>query len=334
MKGWLTGGLLGLALVAGGVALMRPADALEAEVLTEATPATAAGPAPSPVLLSPDAASIPELTEEAVVKPLVEYPEVDLSLDEVEWTVPKTMAVADLASQWGMPAKRLRRLNPSLRGKTRANGGDRLTVFAHDDETPPQSVGAPNRGKLVNGIPLPEGDAWRLRQRRARVYGSTTMVQSMLKAFEAYGAAYPDGPEIRLGDLSHRKGGRLSPHVSHRTGRDVDIGYILYPDKRGERYWQNAKEDSFDAEKNWYLIKALVETGRVQQIFMSARLQKLVMPLAEKELSEAEMARYFRRANPDPRSPSVIKHWKGHLDHMHVRFTCEPENRRCISRSR
>ncbi len=67
---------------------------------------------------------------------------------------------------------------------------------------------------------------------------------------------------------------------------------------------------------------------------MSVRLQKLIMPLAERELSDEQMARYFRRANPDPRSPSVIKHWKGHLDHMHVRFRCEEGNARCVSRSR
>lgn len=316
---------------------LHDAEPLQRQLLTETDDAvtpTLDEPTSQTPVLAGNAATIPMSTEEAVFKPLVEYPKLDFDLSEVQWTAHRSMLVSDLASQWGLPAKALRQLNPQLRGRKRAKEGEQLRVFKHDDDAPPRSVGAPNRGKLQRGIPLPEGDAWRLRQRRARVYGNTVMVSSLLQAFEAYDAAYPDGPEIRLGDLSDRNGGRLSPHVSHRSGRDVDIGYIIHPDKRGERYWQNAKEDSFDVEKNWYLVKALIETGNVQQIFMSARLQAMLMPLAEKELSEDQLARYFRKANPDPSSPSVIKHWRGHLDHMHVRFTCEAENRRCISRSR
>ncbi len=290
-------------------------------------------PPPAPVLAGSEV-EVPDQLEEAVFKPLVDYPATEFSFEQVEWTVPRTLTWADLGSQWGLPAKTLRSLNPSLRKRRKVKVGERLVVFRLDADEPPRSVGAPNRGKLLRGLPFPEGDAWRLRERRARVYGSTVMVRSMLMAFEAYAHAFPDAPAIRLGDLSDRNGGRLSPHVSHRTGRDVDIGYILRPESRTDRYWQNAKEDSFDVEKNWYLVKALIETGRVQQIFMSARLQRLLIPLAERELSDEQMARYFRKANPDPRSSSIIKHWRGHLDHMHVRFSCEPENNRCRSRSR
>ena len=287
-----------------------------------------------PEVQAPDSARVPDVLVKAVMRPLVEYPQRDFDLSKVRWTVPKTMQLADLASQWGLSAKALRVLNPELRGKRRVREGSELVVFSADPDEPTRSLGAPNRGKLNNGVPLPEGESWRLRQRRVRLYGTTVMVESMLQAFEAYGAEYPDSEEIRVGDLSNRKGGRLSPHKSHRTGRDVDIGYIVAPGARGERYWQRADEETFDAERNWFLVKALIETGNVQQIFMSSRLQKLIMPLAERELSPEQMARYFRRANPDPRSPSIVKHWKGHLDHMHVRFRCEEGNARCVSKSR
>ncbi len=287
-----------------------------------------------PAVQAPDSVRVPDMVIEAVVRPLVEYPKRDFDLSEVRWTVPKTMALSDLASQWGLSAKALRSLNPKLRGKRRAREGSELVVYAADPKEPTRSLGAPNSGKLKNGLPIPEGGAWRLRQRRVRLYGGTVMVESLLQAFEAYAAEYPDAEEIRLGDLSNRKGGRLSPHKSHRTGRDVDIGYVIRPEARGERYWQRADEETFHAERNWFLIKALIETGNVQQIFMSSRLQKLIMPLAERELSPEQMARYFRRHNPDPGSPSIVKHWKGHLDHMHVRFRCEEGNARCVSKSR
>lgn len=303
--------------------VLRPTTAKLADVDLEAAPVQA-----------PDSARVPDALVRAVVKPLVEYPQRDFDLSEVRWTVPETMALADLASRWGLSSKALRALNPELRSKRRVREGHDLVVFTADPESPTRSMGAPNRGKLLNGVPLPEGQTWRLRERRVRLYGSTVMVQSMMQAFEAYGAAFPNAPRVRLGDLSDRNGGRLKPHRSHRTGRDVDIGYILHPSSRGERYWQRADEVSFDAEKNWFLVKALIETGDVQQIFMSVRLQKLILPLAQRELSPDQLARYFRRENPDPRSPSIIKHWKGHLDHMHVRFRCEEGNGRCVAKSR
>ncbi len=332
--------ILGLAGVVGAVAVDE--DAPHRKLLAPTTVAAervqaassdAESSAPSTVLAS-DAARTSTATSTAVIRPLVEYPLRDFDLSEVRWTAPKSMRISDLASQWGMSGKELRKLNPSLRGRKRVSEGDSLRVYEEDPASPPRSVGAPNRGKLRHGVPLPEGDAWRLRQRRVRVYGGTVMVETLLLAFEAFAAEFPDADEIRLGDLSDRNGGRLHPHASHRTGRDVDIGYILHPEHRGERYWQHADEDSFDVEKNWFLIKALIETGNVQQIFMSSRLQKLILPMARRELSAEQMALYFRRANPDPRSPSLIKHWKGHLDHMHVRFRCEPGNAHCVSRSR
>ncbi len=336
--------LLGLAAVIGAVSVDEDAPHRKLLAPTIAAPAVASAEsaaargrsqsAAGPSVLASDSARSASATNRAVIRPLVEYPRQDFDLSEVHWTAPEPMRVADLASQWGMSTKQLRRLNPSLRGRNRVAQGDSLRVYEADPESPPRSVGAPNQGKLRHGVPLPEGDAWRLRERRVRVYGGTVMVESLLLAFEAYAAQFPDGPEVRLGDLSDRNGGRLHPHASHRTGRDVDIGYILHPDHRGERYWQNADEDSFDAEKNWFLIKALIETGNVQQVFMSSRLQKLIVPLARRELSAEQMAQYFRRTNPDPTSPSLIKHWKGHLDHMHVRFRCEPGNAHCVSKSR
>jgi hypothetical protein len=81
-----------------------------------------------------------------------------------------------------------------------------------------------------------------------------------------------------------------------------------------------------------------VETGRVQKIFVSSRLQRLLLAEARKELSEEELARYFRHAraridDPTDEGP-ILVHWKGHLDHMHVRFECPPGHRRCLPNSR
>jgi murein endopeptidase len=59
----------------------------------------------------------------------------------------------------------------------------------------------------------------------------------------------------------------------------------------------------------------------------------MLMAEARKELSPEDMARYFRRANRDPNSHSIIRHWRGHRDHLHVRFTCADFERLCVSQS-
>ena len=112
----------------------------------------------------------------------------------------------------------------------------------------------------------------------------------------------------------------------------MDLGYILTSGGDAKR-WKRADEDNFDAEKNWALVRALVETGEVQKIFISAQLQRLLRPVAREQLSDEEFARYFRVRGQDPEHSPIIGHEDGHRDHMHVRFRCESGNHRCRSRS-
>jgi murein endopeptidase len=272
----------------------------------------------------------PRFTFDAPIVPRAAEPVIEL--DKVRWTVPTTMKVLDLAKQWGVRTKMLAELNPTLQGSKRVGAGQQLVVYDRAVSPAPQSVGAPNRGRLLGGVPLPEGDHWTVRDHRNQIWGTRYTVEALLMAFDAYGREHPDGPSIRLGDISFRRGGRISPHVSHRTGRDVDIGYVTVPDQLKDRYWQNANAESFDVERNWTLVRALIETGRVQQIFMSVRLQKLLLERAKQDLTPEQLADYFRIANADHHERSIIKHWKGHRNHMHVRFRCEPGNSRCRAR--
>lgn len=252
-------------------------------------------------------------------------------LSEVRWTVDADQPLESLSLKWGLRVSQLLELNPELQGREHVAMHESLRVFAADPAAPTQSIGAPNRGRLAHGIPLPEGDAWQLRDMRRRAFGSRTTVESLVQAFTVFEQEYPGTPPIRVGELSAARGGRAHPHKSHRTGRDVDIGYVLRnPPAEG---WRRASARDFDTERNWALIRALVETGKVQQIFVSAGLIKLLEAHAAKELTREELAVYFWDDAEGPHQRPVLKHQNGHRDHMHVRFDCEPENRRCRSRS-
>ncbi len=262
-----------------------------------------------------------------VVEPPVAADALDLS--EVRWTVGAAMPVPALAKLWGMRVPALLQMNPALADVAVAQPGTSLVVFVADDDAKTESVGSPHRGRLTNGIPLPEGPHWRLRARRIRAYGAEGTVRSLVTAFNAYGAAHPDGPPIHIGELSYRKGGRAWPHVSHRTGRDVDIGYVMKPGTLGERHWKRADETTLDVEKTWTLIKAIGDTGRVQRMFVSAKLQHIIKAYARTVDSDEEVAKYFRTPGAGPQQRYLITHENGHRDHLHVRFRCDPEDRRC-----
>jgi murein endopeptidase len=255
----------------------------------------------------------------------------DISLDEIKWTVGRNTDLDDLASKWGIAKATLVKFNPLLRGKSRVVEGTQLVVYRADLNKPSRSVGSPNHGRLLGGMPLPEGESWRLRSVRRRAFGTEQTVEALLSALTAYGEQFPQGPPIRIGELSRRRGGRISPHASHRTGRDVDIAYLLHQPYYRDRdfNWPAATEKTFDVEKTWFFIKSLLDTGKVQTIFVDRRVQKMMLKYARQHLSQDELARTFQYANDGRTRHPLIKTWKGHKNHMHVRFGCDPDDKRC-----
>jgi murein endopeptidase len=286
-----------------------------------------AEPAHTPALwpIVPDA-DVPE--EPAPLEPTA--PIADLS--EIHWTVGSDSDLERVAINWGVRIDYLRELNPGLAANARMSAGDQLVVYRASPRYHTRSMGAVNRGHLRNGMPLPEGPHWRLREHRPRAYGSRTTIEALLEAFADYGAQYPDGPPVHLGEISRRTGGRIEPHESHRSGRDVDIGYMHKKRTQQDRHFKIAKPKTIDGEKTWVLVKALLATGRVQNIFMNYKLQRVVARWAAKELPRDEVERLFQSEHPDPSVETVISHETGHRDHMHVRFHCEEGNRRCLER--
>lgn len=303
-----------------------PAADLPNAVPVEADP-TLATPPPAPTLAEPDpdAATADELAE-------VETISVADRLREIHWTAHEDTTFGSLSGAWGIKFGALAELNPGLTAETPVKAGTRLLVYRHDPERPTFSVGSPNRGKLRNGMPLPEGPGWRLRTHRPRTYGTVPTITALVTAFDEYVEKYPTGPKLRIGEIARRNGGRVPPHSSHRSGRDIDIGYIFRGIDDGELNWKYMNSRNFDAEKNWALIQSILKSGEVQTIYVARKLQKLLHKEAAKHLSEAELAELFEYPRT-PNSPHAkIQHWRGHANHMHVRFLCEKGNRRCRSR--
>lgn len=325
----------------GAVLRLRALLFLVPLLALEGRPATASEPLGFGEVELPTIIVVPALPPLDVVPAAmgpVEPPEEELelepvvALDEVRWTVAEEEPVERLASRWGLQMRHLVALNPDLRASEAVPAGAQLRVYEHDDEVPTRSIGTPNKGRLQHGLPMPEGPHWVLRDRRTRAYGAHNAIHAMVTAFTRYGAEFEDAPPVSVGEISGRRGGRAHPHSSHRSGRDVDLGYVLDVGTEG-RQWKRADANNFDVERNWALIKALVDTGEVQLIFISSKLQRLLEPVARAQLGEEEFSRYFRVPGHDAEHGPILKHWDGHRDHMHVRFRCEPGSMRCRSRA-
>lgn len=254
------------------------------------------------------------------------------ALDTIHWTVEKDATAEQVAALWGLPFAQLAELNPQLGFDRFAalSAGTRLVMYRAVPSEPALSIGRPNRGQLRNGMPFPEGEHWVLRTVRRRHYASEFTVRSLITAITRYRELHPDGPPVRIGELSKRTGNRIKPHRSHRSGRDADIGYLGLDPAIGNAYWTKVTgNNNLDAERTWTFVKALLDTGNVQYIFIDRSIQLALSKVAERELSTEELAAIFEHPRRPDSHRAIIQHWPGHKNHMHIRFECAPGNWRC-----
>jgi hypothetical protein len=123
-----------------------------------------------------------------------------------------------------------------------------------------------------------------------RQYGTAGAIRSLQAIGLAWAAAHPAGPRIGVGDISFRGGGRMPPHVSHDKGLDVDLRIMRNDRQEGGTTYR-------EASYSRALTQRLVDTIRANQVLPI----KLIL---------------FN----DPQVTGV-KPWKGHDNHLHVRFT-------------
>jgi len=198
------------------------------------------------------------------------------------------------------------------------------------------SVGWVERGLLWRGMDAaPKDSDLETSGRRDRRFGSGSMVGILRRAQERLDAELP-GTRIRLADVSAEHGGWMDKHRSHKSGRDADIQFFIA--SLGGRPVRNPgfirfdrngagelKEHvyRFDTERNWALVRALLEDpeAEVQWVFVSRGLKALLL---ERALETGEDPRLVARA-------ANVLHQPGdsnvHDDHFHIRVYCTAAER-------
>jgi len=176
------------------------------------------------------------------------------------------------------------------------------------------SLGEPNRGRLLGGVPLQSS---RLLEVVAPdfAFGTHETVFYLERAVARVHELHPGTPPLHVGHISRKSGGHVSPHRSHQSGRDVDLGF--YYSKDGGWY-RRGTADNLDLPRTWSLLRALITETDVEMVIVDASIQRLLRSYAERIGEDrAWLARVF---NGDARRPKIVRHLWGHTTHFHVRF--------------
>ena len=183
-----------------------------------------------------------------------------------------------------------------------------------------RSIGFPWNGRLENGVPFPRMFSGYILRSKEHTYTTPELIGALLDAIQGVRRDFPDTCDLYIGDFSKPRGGPWYPkHRSHQNGRDVDLGMYA----KGNRQLHSfipMNRTNLDVSKTWCLIKNLLATGMVEKIFVDKSIQKLLYKYA---LSQGYDRQYLDRLFYNVRhrySHAIIRHVRGHRDHMHVRF--------------
>jgi penicillin-insensitive murein endopeptidase len=179
----------------------------------------------------------------------------------------------------------------------------------------PISVGAPNRGRLFNGVQMPKSDRWKQND-PGNAWGTQETVDSITRAVDRVHAAHKDTPPLIIGHISAKGGGRLRPHKSHQSGRDVDLSYFYNEPKT---WYAVATDKNLDKPRTWTLVKAFLEDPNTEMVLIDTSLQKVLMAHALAAGEDKAFVERVFQVSGKAKAP-LIRHAKGHATHIHVRF--------------
>lgn len=196
-------------------------------------------------------------------------------------------------------------------------------------------------GALENPAQLPfEGRGYyTLRPERNVHHGTDDLVAGLIEACSSLQDSDPAMQPLAVGDISGPRGGQIALHLSHKSGRDADLGFF-WLDAAGNpvltegfvrfngrgRGKRNGRTVVFDVGRNWALVRALLANrrfgSRVAKLFVSLPLKTMLLSYAKRHEHDKSLVRRARWILQEPRRPAGR-----HDDHFHLRIACSPRER-------
>ncbi|MFB6265076.1 MAG: penicillin-insensitive murein endopeptidase [Bradymonadaceae bacterium] len=233
----------------------------------------------------------------------------------------------EIAHMYNVSVRQVRRWNPDVDPR-HLQIGERIRLHVPGEDGASVSWGRASDGRLYNGKALKDSPGFEVRD-VAVAYGTDRVVRMLKAAAADVKARWPNAPRLVVGDLSYKRGGPMPPHESHQSGRDADIGYY----HRGNVQLKNFEpmtEETFDARKTWHFLKSLIDTGQVEYVFVEYDLQEEMYEYARSiGYSTSRLRDIFQYPRPRHERKGIIRQTGGHDDHLHIRFKCAPDAKRC-----
>jgi murein endopeptidase len=252
---------------------------------------------------------------------------------EVAYTVRRGGSMKNVANLFKIFHHEITALNPGVDLEKELPPNTKIVVYRGDETVVSRSVGLPSHGSLEGGVPMVEGPGRRLMAIPWKSWATARTVALLDRVLVRW-SEHGNGQPVLVGNMSSRGGGRLEPHGTHQSGRDVDLGYIQKMAPGEEHNWREMSGVNLDAAGTWKLLHMLVETGAVEVIYVDRSIQKLLYEhaLANETMTERELAAWMEYPRPTGSGSPVIQHVRGHVDHIHVRFACGDDEPQCRSK--
>lgn len=195
-------------------------------------------------------------------------------------------------------------------------------------EVPPTSIaiGRPNHGRLRRSREMPANPGLYTVRNPIRAHATSLTIMSLQTAFANFRGRTGFDRELTILDISQKGGGKLRPHKSHRAGRDVDLRLPLAAGEPDGTV--PVKVSQVDWDMTWKLIESLIATGQVRYIFLSRTRQRRLYRAAQRAGAAPEYLQEHLQF-PSREKKQTVRHSRGHDKHMHIRFNCAADNKRC-----
>jgi penicillin-insensitive murein endopeptidase len=200
-----------------------------------------------------------------------------------------------------------------------------------------QAMGFHNGGSLAEAKPLPAESTGIMAKSPGKNNYGTDLTVSMLKAAaKEVNRVVPNKVAFRVTSISAQYGGKLSPHSSHQSGLDIDVGFpstdkttvfgTACAPRDGNKCAAGATvSDAFD-EKRFYLFQKSLncaDKAPVMAMFLDKVIKRHMCNWAKNNLDDLDQknsctAKIFR----------ALHHENGHHNHIHIRLKC-PGNESC-----
>lgn len=225
---------------------------------------------------------------------------------KVRYKVKRGDNLTKIAKKYKLSLRLLKRLNRGAKKILRP--GQKIWVV----------VEGPKPGGGIKGLyQLSSGPGYKVR-RAIHSWGTLLAVTQLISVFTGHHRKYPRAHPLRVDDLSKEGGGHFPPHISHRTGRDVDI---RFPMKKYRDGYIRLSPRTLDVRRTWDLLHAFIKTGKVVYLFVDYRLQRVLYKRAqEKKIPPELLKKYFQYPRKKKTMYGIIRHEPGHATHVHVRF--------------